>query len=162
MSSVCFMDVGEVECESSQRRQILLPTCATASDTGRSRFAQDFQNSPTVTHSGAIEEKSVIPRFIWPETAFAGRGFSSRQNGIGTAEKSGDHAAGILDAYSTRRRAVAREVIDMVEGMTELEKGGAGWGPYIRVAALRLLFSVPFVNGIIAWQISGLGHAKKK
>ncbi|KAJ7496163.1 FAD/NAD(P)-binding domain-containing protein [Mycena galericulata] len=81
---------------------------------------------------------------------------------VSTSEKSAVDAAGVLDAYSTRRRAVAREVIDMVERMTQVEKGGAGWGPYMRVAALRLLFSVPFVNGIIAWQISGLGHAKKK
>ncbi|KAJ7501042.1 FAD/NAD(P)-binding domain-containing protein [Mycena galericulata] len=81
---------------------------------------------------------------------------------LGTSEKGAVDAAGVLDAYSTRRRAVAREVIDMVERMTQVEKGGAGWGPYMRVAALRLLFSVPFVNGIIAWQISGLGHAKKK
>ncbi|KAJ7511465.1 FAD/NAD(P)-binding domain-containing protein [Mycena galericulata] len=85
-----------------------------------------------------------------------------RAAALGTAEKSGHSAAGALDAYSTRRRAVAREVIDMVERMTALEKGGAGLGPYMRVTMLRLLFRMPFVNGIVAWQISGLGHAKKR
>ncbi|KAJ7643790.1 FAD/NAD(P)-binding domain-containing protein [Roridomyces roridus] len=76
-------------------------------------------------------------------------------------EGKGRDAVEIMDGYSTRRRAVAREVIDMVEGMTELEKGGAGWIPYLRVTALWMMFKMPFVNGMLAWKLSGLGHAKK-
>jgi 2-polyprenyl-6-methoxyphenol hydroxylase-like FAD-dependent oxidoreductase len=76
-------------------------------------------------------------------------------------EKTRVGAVDIMDAYSTRRRAVAREAIDMVERMTAVEKGGVGWGPFFRVNALRLLFKLPFVNGVVAWQLSGLGHAKK-
>ncbi|KAJ7144355.1 hypothetical protein C8R44DRAFT_657808 [Mycena epipterygia] len=81
-------------------------------------------------------------------------------------EKSGGMAHGhdavqIMDAYSTHRRAVAAQVIDMVESMTQVEKGGQGWGPYFRVTALWAFFKVPFVNGALAWRISGLGHAKK-
>ncbi|KAJ7154026.1 FAD/NAD(P)-binding domain-containing protein [Mycena crocata] len=78
-------------------------------------------------------------------------------NGNGTRHD----AVEIMDAYSTHRRAVAREVIDMVEGMTEVEKGGAGWGPYLRVTALWAFFKMPFVNGLLAWKLSGLGHARK-
>ncbi|KAJ6458175.1 FAD/NAD(P)-binding domain-containing protein [Mycena sanguinolenta] len=79
------------------------------------------------------------------------------------AEKSGTRhdAAEIFDAYSKRRRAVASQVIDMVESMTQVEKGGSGWGPYLRVSALWLLFKMPFMNGSFAWKLSGLGHAKK-
>ncbi|KAJ7716474.1 FAD/NAD(P)-binding domain-containing protein [Mycena maculata] len=71
-------------------------------------------------------------------------------------------AVEILEAYSTRRRAVARKVIDMVEDMTQTEKGGAGWGPYFRLTALWFVFKMPFVNSLAAWKISGLGHAKKR
>ncbi|KAJ7731061.1 FAD/NAD(P)-binding domain-containing protein [Mycena metata] len=79
------------------------------------------------------------------------------------AEKSGTthDAVQIMDAYSTRRRSVAAQVIDLVESMTQVEKGGRGWGPYFRVTALWAIFKVPFVNGVLAWKISGLGHAKK-
>ncbi|KAJ7679618.1 FAD/NAD(P)-binding domain-containing protein [Mycena rosella] len=79
------------------------------------------------------------------------------------AEKSGTphDAVQIMDAYSTHRRSVAAQVIDMVESMTQVEKGGQGWGPYFRVTALWAVFKVPFVNGVLAWKISGLGHAKK-
>ncbi|KAJ7931128.1 FAD/NAD(P)-binding domain-containing protein [Mycena leptocephala] len=83
-----------------------------------------------------------------------------RQAALGV-EKTPVDAVQIMDAYSTHRRAVAREVIDMVEAMTEVEKGGAGWGPFFRVTALWLFFKVPFVNGVLAWKLSGLGHAKK-
>ncbi|KAJ7061713.1 FAD/NAD(P)-binding domain-containing protein [Mycena amicta] len=77
-----------------------------------------------------------------------------------TSGKAND-AVEILDAYSTHRRAVATQVIDMVEGMTQVEKGGRGWGAYFRVSALWFLFKVPWVNGVLAWKISGLGHAKR-
>ncbi|KAJ7328038.1 FAD/NAD(P)-binding domain-containing protein [Mycena albidolilacea] len=79
------------------------------------------------------------------------------------AEKSGTthDAVQIMDVYSTHRRSVAGQVIDMVESMTQVEKGGRGWGPYFRTTALWFVFKVPFVNGVLAWKISGLGHAKK-
>jgi 2-polyprenyl-6-methoxyphenol hydroxylase-like FAD-dependent oxidoreductase len=83
-----------------------------------------------------------------------------RQAALGV-EKTPVDAVQIMDTYSTHRRSVAREVIDMVEAMTEVEKGGAGWGPFFRVTALWLFFKVPFVNGVLAWKLSGLGHAKK-
>ncbi|KAJ6529558.1 FAD/NAD(P)-binding domain-containing protein [Mycena vulgaris] len=70
-------------------------------------------------------------------------------------------AAQIMDAYSTHRRSVAAQVIDMVETVTQLEQGGQGWGHYFRVTALWAVFKMPFVNGVWAWEISGLGHAKK-
>ncbi|KAJ7835097.1 hypothetical protein B0H14DRAFT_2797132, partial [Mycena olivaceomarginata] len=78
------------------------------------------------------------------------------------AEKSGTthDAVQVMDAYSTHRRSVAGQVIDMVESMTQVEKGGRGWGPYFRTTALWFVFKVPFVNGVLAWKISGLGHAK--
>jgi hypothetical protein len=49
----------------------------------------------------------------------------------------------------------------MVERMTQVEKGGQGWGPYLRVTVLKAVFKLPFVNGVVAWQLSGLDHAKK-
>ncbi|KAJ7275913.1 FAD/NAD(P)-binding domain-containing protein [Mycena rebaudengoi] len=77
-------------------------------------------------------------------------------------EKSGTTREGvqIMDTYSAHRRSVAAQVIDMVERMTQMEKG-PGWWPYFRVTALRAVFKLPFVNGVVAWQLSGLGHAKK-
>ncbi|KAF8142592.1 FAD/NAD(P)-binding domain-containing protein [Mycena galopus ATCC 62051] len=91
------------------------------------------------------------------------KAIDAHRNASLEAEKSGNRhdAVEILDAYSTHRRTVASQVIDMVESITEVEKGGAGWGPYFRVSALWLLFKVPFVNSLLAWKISGLGHAKK-
>ncbi|KAJ7872525.1 FAD/NAD(P)-binding domain-containing protein [Mycena olivaceomarginata] len=78
------------------------------------------------------------------------------------AEKAGTYkAVQIMDAYSTRRRAVAAQVINMVDRITEVEKGGQGWGAYLRLKYLWALFKVPFMNGVFAWQLSGLGHAKK-
>ncbi|KAJ7275929.1 FAD/NAD(P)-binding domain-containing protein [Mycena rebaudengoi] len=79
------------------------------------------------------------------------------------AEKSGTTRddVQIMDAYSAHRRSVAAQVIDMVERMTQVEKGGQGWGPYLRVTALKAVFKLPFVNGVVAWQLSGLDHAKK-
>ncbi|KAJ7677417.1 FAD/NAD(P)-binding domain-containing protein [Mycena olivaceomarginata] len=68
------------------------------------------------------------------------------------AEKAGTYnlkAVQIMDAYSMRRRAVAAQVINM------------GWGAYLRLKYLWALFKVPFMNGVFAWQLSGLGHAKK-
>ncbi|KAJ6528912.1 FAD/NAD(P)-binding domain-containing protein [Mycena capillaripes] len=77
-------------------------------------------------------------------------------------EKAGTHkAVQIMDAYSMRRRAVATQVIDMVDRMGEVEKGGQGWGAYLRLKFLWALFKMPFMNGVFAWQLSGLGHAKK-
>ncbi|KAJ7745220.1 FAD/NAD(P)-binding domain-containing protein [Mycena maculata] len=80
-----------------------------------------------------------------------------------TAEERGTRhdTVEILEAYSTRRRAVAREVMDMVERMTEVENGGAGWGPYFLLTALWFFFKMPFVNSWAACKISGLGHAKR-
>ncbi|KAF7348885.1 FAD/NAD(P)-binding domain-containing protein [Mycena venus] len=78
------------------------------------------------------------------------------------AEKAGAHkAVQIMDAYSTRRRTVALRVLNMVDHMTEVEKGGQGWGAYLRLKFLWALFKMPFMNGIFAWQLGGLGHAKK-
>ncbi|KAF7354215.1 FAD/NAD(P)-binding domain-containing protein [Mycena venus] len=79
------------------------------------------------------------------------------------AEKSGTthDAVQIMDAYSTHRRSVAAQVIDMVESMTQVEKGGRGWGAYLRVTVLWAVFKLPFANCVFAWKISGLGHAKK-
>jgi hypothetical protein len=80
------------------------------------------------------------------------------------AAKSGEtpqNAVQIMEAYAAHRRSVAAQVIDMVEGMTEMETGGGGWGPYFRITALWAVFKVPFVNGMIAWRLSGLGHAKQ-
>ncbi|KAF7290255.1 FAD/NAD(P)-binding domain-containing protein [Mycena indigotica] len=67
--------------------------------------------------------------------------------------------AHILDAYSTRRRNVARQVIDMVETMGRVEGSGAGWTSSLRAAALWLLLKVSFVNSAISWKIGGLGHS---
>ncbi|KAJ6545178.1 FAD/NAD(P)-binding domain-containing protein [Mycena capillaripes] len=67
----------------------------------------------------------------------------------------------ILDAYSAHRRSVASKVIAMVEDMTEVEKGGSGWGAYFRVSAVWLACKIPYVNSLMAWRMSGLGHAKK-
>ncbi|KAJ7108355.1 FAD/NAD(P)-binding domain-containing protein [Mycena crocata] len=78
-------------------------------------------------------------------------------------EKSGtaSDAVEILEKYSTRRRAIARDVIDMVNGMSQFENGGAGWGTYLGGIALWMLFKIPFVNGLLMWRISGLYHARK-
>jgi 2-polyprenyl-6-methoxyphenol hydroxylase-like FAD-dependent oxidoreductase len=77
------------------------------------------------------------------------------------AEKSAHGAAQIMDAYSTRRGSVAAQVIDMVERIGEVENGGQGWGPYLRAAVLWAVFKLPFVHGLVARQLSGLGHSKK-
>ncbi|KAJ7682488.1 FAD/NAD(P)-binding domain-containing protein [Mycena polygramma] len=77
----------------------------------------------------------------------------------GKAPSSGD--TNIMDAYSTRRRAVARKVIDMVDDMSKLENGGPGWGSSLRATLLWMVFKMPFVNRMVAWNLSGLGHAKK-
>ncbi|KAJ7682486.1 FAD/NAD(P)-binding domain-containing protein [Mycena polygramma] len=82
---------------------------------------------------------------------------AGKESGSGTRHDS----VQVMDAYATHRRAVAREVIDMVESMTEVEKGGPGWGPYLRTTALWIFFKVPYVNSVLAWKLSGLGHAKK-
>ncbi|KAJ7660756.1 FAD/NAD(P)-binding domain-containing protein [Mycena polygramma] len=79
----------------------------------------------------------------------------------GEERKASDLDTKIMDAYSTHRRAVARKVIDMVESMADVENGGAGWGDYLRTTALWIIFKMPFVNGMMAWNLSGLGHAKK-
>ncbi|KAJ6466664.1 FAD/NAD(P)-binding domain-containing protein [Mycena vitilis] len=80
------------------------------------------------------------------------------------------HAAGkvhnigdtsIMDAYSSRRRAIARKVIDMVDDMSKLENGSPGWGSYFRATFVWMVFKMPFVNGVMVWNLSGLGHAKK-
>ncbi|KAJ7084931.1 FAD/NAD(P)-binding domain-containing protein [Mycena epipterygia] len=85
-----------------------------------------------------------------------------RKSSLDAAKSGTTHdAVQIMEAYSTHRHYVAAQVIDMVESMTQVEKGGQGWGPYFRVAALRAVFKVPFVNGMLAWKISGLGYAKK-
>ncbi|KZV83645.1 FAD/NAD(P)-binding domain-containing protein [Exidia glandulosa HHB12029] len=60
------------------------------------------------------------------------------------------------------RRAIAAKVIAMVENMTDVERGGSGWVPWFRVGLLRLAFRVPFVNSLIAWQISGLVYVRPK
>ncbi|KAJ7275931.1 FAD/NAD(P)-binding domain-containing protein [Mycena rebaudengoi] len=88
--------------------------------------------------------------------------YAHRKSAFGV-EKSGTTRddVQIMDAYSAHRRSVAAQVIDMVENMTQVEKGGQGWGPYLRVTALWAVFKVPFVNGVLAWKLSGLGHAKK-
>ncbi|KAH7101806.1 FAD/NAD(P)-binding domain-containing protein [Auriculariales sp. MPI-PUGE-AT-0066] len=90
------------------------------------------------------------------EAIDAHRGVGGEKAGAGQ-----DDDTGIFQAYSTRRRAIARETIDMVEGMTQLEKGGAGWVPWLRVMGLWLFFKVPGVNGMLAWKVSGLQHRKK-
>ncbi|KAJ7108357.1 FAD/NAD(P)-binding domain-containing protein [Mycena crocata] len=79
---------------------------------------------------------------------------------VGGKEADGD-AVKILEEYSARRRAIARGVIDMVDDMTKFENGGAGWGTYLRSIGLWAVFKLPFVNGMIARRLSGLGHAKK-
>ncbi|KAJ6466663.1 FAD/NAD(P)-binding domain-containing protein [Mycena vitilis] len=76
----------------------------------------------------------------------------------GEARNSGDT---IMDAYSIRRRAVARKVIAMVDDMSKLEDGGPDWASYLRGTFLWVIFKMPFVNRMIAWNLSGLGHAKK-
>ncbi|KAJ7153998.1 FAD/NAD(P)-binding domain-containing protein [Mycena crocata] len=80
---------------------------------------------------------------------------------VGVKTGAGNDAVEILEEYSARRRAIADKVIDMVGGMTEFENGGAGWGPYFRGISLWALFKIPFVNALIAWRLSGLGHAKE-
>ncbi|KAJ7478974.1 FAD/NAD(P)-binding domain-containing protein, partial [Mycena latifolia] len=87
----------------------------------------------------------------------------AHRKGALDAEKLGAKrdAVEIFDAYSTHRRSVASEVIAMVQDMTELEKGGSGWGFSLRVNAVRLATKIPYVNSLFAWRISGLGHAKK-
>ncbi|KAJ7628569.1 FAD/NAD(P)-binding domain-containing protein [Roridomyces roridus] len=64
----------------------------------------------------------------------------------------------ILEAYATRRRGFARHVIDLVQRMSETEKGGAGWGQYLHVNFLWLLTRVPLVKRAMAWDVSGLGR----
>ncbi|KAJ7826845.1 FAD/NAD(P)-binding domain-containing protein [Mycena leptocephala] len=49
-----------------------------------------------------------------------------------SAAKSGEtpqNAVQIMEAYAAHRRSVAAQIIDMVEGMTEMETGGGGWAP---------------------------------
>ncbi|KAF7318542.1 FAD/NAD(P)-binding domain-containing protein [Mycena chlorophos] len=90
---------------------------------------------------------------------------SSSASSLPTDDSKKPHTADaveLFDAYSTRRRAVAKTVIDMVEGMTELERGGDGWDQWFRMNALWLAFKIPFINSTVAWQLSGLGHAVKK
>ncbi|KAJ7645631.1 FAD/NAD(P)-binding domain-containing protein [Mycena polygramma] len=77
------------------------------------------------------------------------------------AEKTHSEDTGIMDAYSARRSAVARKVIDMTDGMAAVENGGTSWGAYFRACATWMLFKMPFVNGIMAWHVSGLAHARK-
>ncbi|KAH7094149.1 FAD/NAD(P)-binding domain-containing protein [Auriculariales sp. MPI-PUGE-AT-0066] len=67
----------------------------------------------------------------------------------------------IFQAFSLRRKAIARETIDFVEGMMELDKGGAGWGPWLRIMGLWFFTKVPGVASIMAWRVSGLQHRKK-
>ncbi|KAJ6511970.1 FAD/NAD(P)-binding domain-containing protein [Mycena vitilis] len=77
------------------------------------------------------------------------------------AGKSHSGDTGIMDVYSARRRAVARKVIDMTDGMAAIENGGTGWGTYFRACAAWMFFKMPFVNGLMVWNVSGLGHATK-
>ncbi|KAJ6466668.1 FAD/NAD(P)-binding domain-containing protein [Mycena vitilis] len=80
---------------------------------------------------------------------------------VALAGKTHSSGSTIMDAYSTRRRAVARKVIDMVDDMSKLENGGPGWGSSLRATLLWAVFKLPFVNRMVAWNLSGLGHAKK-
>ncbi|KAF7325115.1 FAD/NAD(P)-binding domain-containing protein [Mycena kentingensis (nom. inval.)] len=68
----------------------------------------------------------------------------------------------VFEAYSTRRRDIAQQVIAMVDRMTESELGaGDGWGPYIRQRLVRLAAKVPAVNAMLAWQVSGMAYRKR-
>ncbi|KAJ6477141.1 FAD/NAD(P)-binding domain-containing protein [Mycena vitilis] len=78
----------------------------------------------------------------------------------GKAHSSGDSS--IMTAYCTRRRAIARKIIDMVDQMSKLENGAPGWGSSARATLLWMVFKMPFVNRMVAWNLSGLGHAKKR
>ncbi|KAJ7638215.1 FAD/NAD(P)-binding domain-containing protein [Roridomyces roridus] len=71
-------------------------------------------------------------------------------------------AASIFHAYSTRRRAIARQVIVMVTDMSQVEAGSAGWGPYLRIWVVWMLTKLPIVRRMMAWQISGLANVKKQ
>ncbi|KAF7319916.1 FAD/NAD(P)-binding domain-containing protein [Mycena kentingensis (nom. inval.)] len=80
---------------------------------------------------------------------------------IGTHRQTAADSAEVFEEYSTRRRATAREVIEMVENMTNFEKGGDGWGHYLQTKMVSTMMKVPMFTGRIAWRLSGLGHAKK-
>ncbi|KAJ7638230.1 FAD/NAD(P)-binding domain-containing protein [Roridomyces roridus] len=67
----------------------------------------------------------------------------------------------ILEAYSTHRREFASQVVEMVHGMTAVEAGGIGWAPYLRLCGLWTVTRLPFMQGVLAWQLSGLGRIKK-
>ncbi|KAJ7219643.1 FAD/NAD(P)-binding domain-containing protein [Mycena rebaudengoi] len=67
----------------------------------------------------------------------------------------------IMDAYSDSRRSVAAKLIDLVEKMSPLETGGQGWRFTLESLMVWVVMKVPFARGMIAWQLSGLGHAKK-
>ncbi|KAF7296219.1 FAD/NAD(P)-binding domain-containing protein [Mycena chlorophos] len=73
----------------------------------------------------------------------------------------GRDAAELFDGYETRRREIARQVIDMVEGMTELERGGTDWNSWLQVNMLWTISRLPFMNGVMAWKVSGLWHGGK-
>ncbi|EJD38453.1 FAD/NAD(P)-binding domain-containing protein [Auricularia subglabra TFB-10046 SS5] len=77
----------------------------------------------------------------------------------GSVGEKADDAA-VFEAYSTRRTSVARQVIAMVENMTEVERGGTGIVQSLRLFALGLAFKVPFINRTIAWNLSGLCYRK--
>ncbi|KAJ7638227.1 FAD/NAD(P)-binding domain-containing protein [Roridomyces roridus] len=68
----------------------------------------------------------------------------------------------ILDTFSTRRRAVAREIILMVEGMSVVERGGTGWMLWMRTTMMWLGVRIPGVKGYLAWNLSGLGRIQKR
>ncbi|KAF7288313.1 FAD/NAD(P)-binding domain-containing protein [Mycena chlorophos] len=67
-----------------------------------------------------------------------------------------------LETYETNRRSAAKSVMEMVRDMTETERGRETWAAWIKLKVLGLALSVPMVNGMMAWKLSGLGYLKTR
>ncbi|KAF7290828.1 FAD/NAD(P)-binding domain-containing protein [Mycena indigotica] len=79
-------------------------------------------------------------------------------DGCELAEAISTHSGSLeaLTAWGGRRRAIARQVIDRVEGIMEVESGKMDWTSWIRLKALRAIHRLPFVGTALIWRISGL------
>ncbi|KAJ7682495.1 FAD/NAD(P)-binding domain-containing protein [Mycena polygramma] len=73
----------------------------------------------------------------------------------------GKRTTSAVAAWMPTRPVVARKVVDSVVEMGKFENGVPGWGSYLRGTFLWMAFKLPFVNRMAAWNLSGLGHAKK-
>ncbi|KAF7288394.1 FAD/NAD(P)-binding domain-containing protein [Mycena chlorophos] len=67
-----------------------------------------------------------------------------------------------LKTYETNRRSAAKSVMEMVLDMTETERGRETWAAWVKLKVVGLALSVPVVNRMMAWKLSGLGYAKAR